>query len=275
MANDKRARQRANREAKLAEQHKQERKDRLRRSLTRYTVIVAIVLGVLYLVSLRGADDGDTSASTLAGDTTGTTGEEVEFGPTDYAGFRAQDTACGGSRPSELAEMSFDAPEPQDLSGTVVAVLATSCGDITMELDADTYPESVNSFVFLAREGYFDGGACHRLVDGFVLQCGDPTATGSGDPGYSLADEFPDAGFSYTQGVVAMANAGPGTTGSQFFIVTGDASQLGPQFSVLGTVTDFGQTLEALADVPLGVQPNGEPSSPLETIYIESVAVAG
>ena len=271
MPTEKRERQRANREARVAEQKKVERRERLRRSIVRYTVIVAIVLGILYLVSLRGGDD-EASSTTLASDTST---PEVEFGPTDYAGFRAQDTACGGTRPGELTEMSFDAPEDQDLSGTIVAVLSTSCGDLTMELDADTYPETVNSFVFLAREGYFDGTACHRLVDGFVLQCGDPTATGTGDAGYSIPDEFPDEDFSYTQGVVAMANAGAGTTGSQFFIVTGDASQLGPQFSVLGTVIEFGDTLDALAEIPLGAQPNGEPSSPLESIYIESVLVQG
>jgi cyclophilin family peptidyl-prolyl cis-trans isomerase len=274
MPTDKRERQRANREARLEEQKKQERRERLRRSVTRYTVIVAIVLGVLYLISLRGGDD-DASSTTLAEDSTDTTADQTAFGPTDYAGFRAQDTACGGTQPDELTEMTFDAPEDQDLSGTVVAVLSTSCGDLTVELDADSYPETVNSFVFLAREGYFDGGACHRLVDGFVLQCGDPTATGTGDAGYSIPDEFPDEDFAYTQGVVAMANAGAGTTGSQFFIVTGDASQLGPQFSVLGTVIEFGDILDALAEVPLGLQPNGEPSSPLETIYIESVIVQG
>ena len=156
----------------------------------------------------------------------------------------------------------------------MTATLNTSCGPIEMMLDADGFPETVNSFVFLAREGYFDGTVCHRFVDGFLLQCGDPTATGGGDAGYSLPDEFPEDGFVYGRGVVAMANAGAGTTGSQFFIVTGDASQLGPQFSILGEVLGSDDTLAALDGIPRGLQPNGEPSAPLETIYIDSVDIS-
>ncbi len=170
--------------------------------------------------------------------------------------------------------MTFDAPEDMGISGTVTAVIHTSCGPITLELDAEASPATVNSFVFLAEQGFFNGTACLRFLYGFVLQCGDPTATGTGDAGYEIPDEFPDEGFQYERGVVAMANAGPGTTGSQFFIVTGDASALPAQFSILGRVVDSEETLAALDEVVRGVQPGtGEPSAPLETIYIESVEI--
>jgi cyclophilin family peptidyl-prolyl cis-trans isomerase len=173
--------------------------------------------------------------------------------------------------------MQFDAPEDQGLTGTITATLQTSCGPIALSLDASGYPQTVNSFVFLARKGYFDGTVCHRLAKGFVLQCGDPTAIGVGGPGYTIPDEFPPQGFTYDKGVVAMANAGPGTTGSQFFIVIGDASFLDPAFSILGTVVGSGDTLAKLDSVPVGITsgPQPEQSSPLETIYLDSVSIGG
>jgi peptidyl-prolyl cis-trans isomerase B (cyclophilin B) len=276
MPSDKRERQRANREAKLAEQQKQDRRAGLRRSVIRWTVIAAIVLTGLWLFSLRGGEDdnGDEAAETTLATTTTTLSTEdlPELGPSDYAGFRDQPTACGGDQPDEITPLSFEAPEDMGLSGTVSATLTTSCGDIEFALDADTYPETVNSFVFLADQGYFDGTVCHRLVPDFVLQCGDATATGAGDAGYDIPDEFPADDFTYEQGAVAMANAGPGTTGSQFFIVIGDASALGPQFSVLGTVVGSEETLTALLDIPLGISGSGEVSAPLETLYLETVS---
>ena len=116
-----------------------------------------------------------------------------------------------------------------------------------------TARETVNSMLFLAAQGYFDGTICHRMVPGFVLQCGDPTGTGTGNPGYRVPDEFPDSSDGYVQGVVAMANAGPGTTGSQFFIVLGDATFLPPQFTVIGTIADVAPLIALLETVPLGV----------------------
>lgn len=200
-------------------------------------------------------------------------GEGPVKSPTGYDEFVAQDTACGGTRPPAVTPMSFDAPDDQGLAGEVTAVITTSCGDIELTLDADAYPQTVNSFVFLARAGYYDGVVCHRLVSGFVLQCGDQTATGTSGPGYTIADEFPAEGFVYQRGVVAMANAGAGTTGSQFFIVIGDASFLDPAFSILGTVAGSEDALAKLEGVPLGLSARGELSVPLETVYIDGITV--
>jgi peptidyl-prolyl cis-trans isomerase B (cyclophilin B) len=190
------------------------------------------------------------------------------------ADFRAQPTACGGDQPSAPAEMAFAEPGSVDLDGPAPQlVLSTSCGELSIRLDSDAAPETVASMVFLSEQGYFDGTVCHRYVRGFVLQCGDPTASGSGGPGYVLPDEFPPDGFDYARGVVAMANAGPGSTGSQFFIVTGEETGLPSQFTVIGTVEVTDGFLAALDGVPLGVNDFGETSSPLETIYIERATV--
>ena len=272
MATDKRVRQRENREKLRAERSRLERIEKMKRRGVILIVILAVVATFAWLTN-RQSGVTETPAATL--ETSEATLPSVDPSPSDYAGFRAQPTACGAEQPEAIQEMSFLAPVDQGLTGTVQAVLHTSCGHIDFSLDAAAAPESVNSFAFLASEGYFDGSVCHRLVPGFVLQCGDQTATGGGDPGYALSDEFPAEGFVYGQGVVAMANAGVGTTGSQFFLVIGDGSFLPASFSVLGTFSDPEGTLAALAAVPLGVAPGGERSGPLETIYLNSVVVGG
>ncbi len=272
MPTEKRARQRENREKLLAARARVERIERLKRRGIVLAVILIIVAIFAWLTN-RDTGDPEPSATVATVATVATTLPSQTRGPVDYAGFRAQTTACEGTQPAERVEMTFEAPADQALSGSVQATLQTSCGSIELALDADAAPESVNSFVFLAREGYFDGTACHRLVPGFVLQCGDPGATGGGDPGYVVPDEFPADGFLYDTGVIAMANAGPGTTGSQFFLVIVDGSLLPPLFSVLGTFTVSDGTLAALAQVPLGLSPGGEQSGPLETIYLDSVVV--
>ncbi len=190
-----------------------------------------------------------------------------------YEAFRAQPTACGAEAPPPAFEMQFAAPDDLGLEGTLEAVLHTSCGDIRVELDADAAPETVNSFVFLAERGYFDGTAVHRVAPGAYVQAGDPTASGRGGPGYVIPDEFPPAGFLYESGTLAMANAGPGTTGSQFFIVIRDAP-LPPAYSVFGTVLAGNDVIAAMEAVPKGEGAIlGEQSRPLETVYLERVEI--
>jgi cyclophilin family peptidyl-prolyl cis-trans isomerase len=172
--------------------------------------------------------------------------------------------------------MVFSAPEDQGLedTATIEAVISTSCGDISLELDPAVAPETVNSFVFLARAGYFDGTVSHRILPGFVLQAGDPTATGRGGPGYTIPDELPAAGFLYEKGILAMANSGPNTTGSQFFVMLDDAP-LPPNYSVFGRVTDGFDALDRIAEISLGPNARGEVSVPLETLYLEGVTIGG
>lgn len=172
--------------------------------------------------------------------------------------------------------MKFDAPGRADAPQDSVLTLHTSCGPIEILLDPAVAPETVNSFVFLSEEGYFDGTVSHRIIPGFMMQAGDPTATGLGGPGYVLADEL-DGASAYTRGVVAMANAGPGTSGSQFFIMFGDADWLPPQYSVFGTVVSGFETLDLIEAIPLGRGPNSadpNESTPLESLFIESVSIS-
>jgi len=194
--------------------------------------------------------------------------------PESYADFRQQATACGADAPPEASPQEFAEPNDLGLDPTVklIATIGTSCGPIVVELDPGIAPETVNSFVFLAQQGYFDGTVSHRIIPGFVIQAGDQTATGFGGPGYVVPDELPPEGFAYTTGVLAMANSGPNTTGSQFFIMVGDGG-LPPFYSAYGIVTDGFDTLTSIVSLPLGTSRRGEMSVPLETIYIESVTV--
>lgn len=225
---------------------------------------------------LAAASDGDTTTTAIDPATTATLPEITlpTRPPSDYAGFVAQPTACGATAPEQTVPMVFSAPEDQGLdpAKTVTATITTSCGEIPIELDPGIAPETVNSFVFLARAGYFDGTVSHRILPGFVIQAGDPTATGSEGPGYTIADELPDPGFLYEAGTLAMANSGPNSTGSQFFIVLADAP-LPPDYSVFGHVVGGAETLERIASLPLGPNRFGEPSVPLETLYLESVTI--
>jgi len=190
-----------------------------------------------------------------------------------YAAFRAQPTACNAVQPPAAKEMTFTKPDDLGITDTITAVIHTSCGDITISLYPQIAPVTVDSFVFLAEHGYFDGTVSHRIIPGYIAQFGDPTASGRGNPGYALPDELPPDGFPYSAGVVAMANAGANTGGSQFFIVLGDTG-LPTDYTVFGSVEDGTAALQAIQSVSLGMQPTGlEQSKPLETVYIESIDV--
>jgi peptidyl-prolyl cis-trans isomerase B (cyclophilin B) len=139
--------------------------------------------------------------------------------------------AAGAAAKPATAPPTVDVPR----TGTVSYTLALTGGRVRITMDRSKAPCTVNSFASLADQGYFNGTRCHRLADSgiFVLQCGDPSGTGSGGPGYSFADETTGQ-ESYTSGVVAMANSGPDTNGSQFFLVWSDSTGLPPDYTVFG-----------------------------------------
>ena len=155
------------------------------------------------------------------------------------------------------------------------AVLHTSEGDVGLELYPDDAPKTVANFEKLAGEGFYDGQVVFRIAENFVFQTGDPDANGSGGPGYVIADEFPDEDFVYEEGVVAMHSRGTRSTGSQFFVVTGtDGQFLTNQFNVLGRVVSGDEAIEQIMAVPTATAPGSvERSRPLETVYIESIAI--
>ncbi|HSV40487.1 MAG TPA: peptidylprolyl isomerase [Nocardioidaceae bacterium] len=158
-------------------------------------------------------------------------------------------------------------PPPVDPVTAAALTIATNRGDIKVMLDATNAPCAAGSFSWLASQGYFDGTKCHRLVVDFVLQCGDPSFTGSGGPGYSFADELTGA-ETYTAGTLAMANSGPDTNGSQFFIMLED-SGLQPAFTVFGSVDAAG------LEVVRGIAADGNAAdgvAPAEDVTIESVS---
>lgn len=137
-----------------------------------------------------------------------------------------------------------------DLDTTYTAKIVTNHGEITLALDAVSSPQTVNNFVFLARDGFYDGVIFHRVIEGFMIQGGDPTGTGSGGPGYKFRDEIEGPG-SYDRGTLAMANAGPNTNGSQFFICHVDAG-LPHAYTIFGKVTDGLDTVDSIATTATG-----------------------
>ncbi len=132
---------------------------------------------------------------------------------------------------------------------TYTATLETDSGSIVINLFADKTPNTVNNFVFLAREGFYNGTIFHRVIDGFMVQGGDPTGTGRGGPGYQFADEFHPALRHNKPGILSMANAGPGTNGSQFFITHVPTGWLDNKHSVFGEVADK-DSLDVLMSIP-------------------------
>lgn len=135
-----------------------------------------------------------------------------------------------------------------DLAKSYAAKLETNHGEISIDLHAARSPLAVNNYVFLARQGFYNGVIFHRVIPGFVAQAGDPTGTGRGGPGYKFRDELEGPG-SYARGIVAMANAGPNTNGSQFFICLADA-KLPHQYTIFGAVSSGMAAVDAIAAVP-------------------------
>lgn len=152
------------------------------------------------------------------------------------------------------------------------ADLETNFGTITVELYPEDAPKTVNNFVSLAREGFYDGTNFHRIVKGFVIQGGDPTGTGAGGPGYKFEDER--IVRDYEEGTLAMANAGPNTNGSQFFIVLEDMQgRLPKNYTIFGKVTAGMDVVRQIGNVQVQPSPSGEPSSPIEPVELSSVKV--
>jgi peptidylprolyl isomerase len=266
--------------AKLAQRRQAERRAaKRRRDLTIGLVAggIALILVAVGAFILFGGDDqtdaASPSASVAPGTQTGTVTPEAPAPET---------VACDGKVPAKA-----DKPKPQfagpppltiDPSVTYTATIETSCGTIEAELLAKTATEGVNSFVFLAQQGFYDGQTFHRIAKDFVIQGGDPLGTGTGGPGY----EFPvttTEGVSFDgPGVLAYAHAQTGGNGSQFFFTLAAASNLDPpngQYTIFGNVTKGQDVLDAIAAVPTTAGPSGEPSQPTEAVYINSVTIDG
>lgn len=180
------------------------------------------------------------------------------------------DVACGASVPEGYgsAKKSYrQAEQVLEPDRRYGAVIRTSCGEITVELFPGESPVTANNFAFLASEGFYDATVIHRVVPGFVVQMGDPEGTGTGGPGYRFADELAAArNRGYERGTLAMANAGPDTNGSQFFVCL-DNVGLPPAYAVFGEVTSGMDTVDAIARL----ERRGEYPDPV--VFVESVTL--
>ena len=229
-------------------------------------VLVALAIGVAAIFS-GGGDDDNASSS----DTTGTT---AASDTTVAAGVLPE--GCNENVPPPVENRpTFTEPPPMtiDPAKTYAATLTTSCGDITIALDAKNAPNSVNNFVFLAKSGFYDGIQWPRAAAGFVIQTGSPDNTQAGGPGYSLVTEVP-AQPGYAEGAVAWAKGGQepaGTAGSQFFVVTGEGgASLPADYGTIGTVTDGLANAQKIASLA----PNGGDGPPTIPMYLLSVAIS-
>ncbi|RRQ28857.1 peptidylprolyl isomerase [Rhodococcus sp. Eu-32] len=238
-------------------------------------VVVVGAVAVVFALTRGGDDESETTtaSATPSSDTLIADGRSEPLPDTVTCAYPASAQPAAKENTPPRTDGVPTSDEPLSYS------MATSQGNIGLTLNNPQSPCTVNSFVSLANQGYFDGTSCHRLTTSSslsVLQCGDPAGTGMGGPGYEFADEFPadqfaegdpaaDEPITYPRGTIAMANAGPGTNGSQFFLVYGD-STLPPAYTVFGTIDETGlQTLDkiAAAGVEGGAQ-DGKPAQPVE-----------
>lgn len=253
-------------------------------------VIAAIIGGIYWAVTYDSNDevvaDGETTSETAPEETTD-----------PLAGFEPLSTTRAEQLPETVrceynetgdAAREVSLPPTDDISarGTVGVELTTSAGPIGLELDREVAPCTVNAITHLIEDGYFNDTVCHRLTTGQglqVLQCGDPSGTGSGGPGFQFANEYPtdeaedtSTPVIYERGTLAMANAGPDTNGSQFFLNYGDGA-LPPQYTYFGQINDEDlATLDAIAEKgvdPASAQMGPTDGAPAEEVRIEEASV--
>ena len=226
----------------------------------RLTLLLLLI--VAGLAACGGDDDDDGGGEPKQPQDSPTLDQEASGGCADVAQPDAKPDG-GAKRPAQAL----------DPDATYDVVLKTTCGDITIRLDQKASPKTAASFAGLAKAGFFDDTVFHRIVPGFVIQGGDPTATGTGGPGYSTRD-VPPAGTTYRKGTVAMAKTQtepPGTAGSQFYIVTAPDAGLPPEYALLGRVVKGQDVVDAIGE--LGDPASGEAGTPLQPVVIERATV--
>jgi cyclophilin family peptidyl-prolyl cis-trans isomerase len=274
----KRARQRAAKQARLAEEQRKKRNRQVRRrgAIVAGLVVIAVVIAIAissggshkvkaattasrhHVTSSGSASSSSTSSSSSSSGSSSSSTSSVAAA--QAAADRAAVAAgCPSNPHAPLHKPSFSSPPPMtiDTSATYTATVKTDVGTFTMTLDPAEAPIAVNSFVFLANKGFFNCIIFHRVIPGFVDQTGDPTGTGTGGPGYEFTEHGPppaaNSAQQYPLGSVAMANSSPqgdtdpSTNGSQFFIVTGPSGEsLPPDYVLFGKVTSGMSVVEAI-----------------------------
>ena len=216
----------------------------------RYRLVILLVITFTFLMASCGEDAYNTKLA-----------ETIATSPASTL------TPTGGN---VLKKYSSPPSMTIDQEKTYLVTLNTDQGDMVLEMFASEVPNTVNNFIFLARDGYYDDVIFHRVIKGFMIQGGDPEGTGRGGPGYTFADE--SFTRDYLRGTVAMANAGPNTNGSQFFIVHG-ATSLPKNYTIFGQVNEGLDVLDAIATAEVTLSGQGELSTPVNPVYIKSATV--
>jgi peptidyl-prolyl cis-trans isomerase B (cyclophilin B) len=207
--------------------------------------LVAVGVVAAILISRGGGDDDETTSAAGA-------------------------EGCKQVEAPQPKQVSLQAPEQTLKQGEeATAVVETSCGSFEIALDTERAPKTANSFAYLAEEGFYDDLTFHRIVPGFVIQGGDPQGTGTGGPGYKVVEK-PPANLAYTKGVVAMAKSSaepPGTSGSQFYVVTGADAGLPPEYALVGRVDEGLDVVERIGKLGTASE------KPKQTVLIEKITI--
>jgi peptidylprolyl isomerase len=242
--------------------------------------VVLAVLGVLIFAMLSNRSGTETAAAPTSDPAAAATDEAAIAPTSDPAAAPTVDTAAptaasateeaaaagGGSAQTYSAAPDLTIDPSQSYTATITLAKG---GEIVVRLRPDLAPQTVNSFVFLAREGFYDGVTFHRVIPGFVAQGGDPTGTGTGGPGYTLPDEYSEVPFD-KPGLLAMASTGPGTNsaGSQFFITLAPTPDLNNQYTIFGEVVEGQEVVDGITPRDPSIDPNAPPGDAIQTITI-------
>lgn len=232
--------------------------------------IAVVVLLAMVLNQEDGTDDADEQVTALdvAEGGTPVEGADTGFVPDGCWPDDARSDDSGYAQWESEPEMVIDE------DATYIAVMTTNKGEMTFELNTEAAPRTVNNFICLAANEFYDITPFHRVIAEFMVQGGDPTGTGTGGPGYRFEDELPGDDLNYVKGTLAMANAGPDTQGSQFFIVHGErGSDLPKNYTIFGQMTEGEDVLDDIADSMVIPGRSGEPSMPAEFLVIEDITI--
>lgn len=274
---EKRARKKDHRDQVMA----QRRAAMMRRRVVR-SVVAGAALLIIVVLALTSGNDSDKKDPTSA---------QATPTPTASVPVAGLEVACGAEAPPTADPKQYKKPPKMtlDTGADYRAVIHTSCGDIEIDLLEDKAPVTVNNFIFLAEEGFYDGTTWHRIERNFVIQGGDPDGQNGSEldgPGYAIKDELPEKSNEYIFGAFAMANSGPNTSGSQFFIITHKGSKKGakalkepaglqPLYSIFGQVVERSfAVVDQIAKLETvgGTDPI-EAVKPIATVYVESIEI--
>lgn len=268
----RKAKRQAEREA---ERHKQRRN----LAITVASVVTVVVVVVGAFVVFGGSDNKPAATPSVAAENKPASIPTAMFAAPKRPKPLAAEVSCTYKKSTEPASKKVNPPTDgkTKASGTSKVSLDTSIGDLQLTLDSAVAPCAVKNFLSLVGQKYYDNTKCHRLTVGEglqVLQCGDPTGTGSGGPGYTFADEvYPT--LKYGRGILAMANSGPNTNGSQFFIVYGDASGLTAQYTAFGTIDAPSlQLIDKVAEAGVTPQQSPQDGTPVTPVDIKTATAA-